>query len=353
MKGIIFVSNCAYSGKTGIILALGKKLEKKGVRVGYFKPYGFWAHQIEGGFVDEDALYVAQTLDLKDDLRDLSPVFLDPERRISLICEEEISVERRVLSSFQNICRDKDIVFVEGGASFFEGETFGLSASRLSELLNLFVIVIVKGEPIISIDDALASISIFSKRLLGIIFNWVPLNSLQQINVVKKQVHKKEVKAFGFIPEDRTLLGVTVGELVEKLGGKILCCEDKREELVETFMVGAMGQEKALRFFRRKRDKAVITGGDRADIQLAALETPTKCLILTGNFYPSPFVLSRAEELGVPVVLVPDDTFTVVDKTEHLLGKIRIHEPEKIDRLITLLEENLDLKSLWEALGVS
>ena len=48
-------------------------------------------------------------------------------------------------------------------------------------------------------------------------------------------------------------------------------------------MLGAMGAELALKFFRTKPDKIVITGGDRADIQLAALETDTKCLVLTGN----------------------------------------------------------------------
>ncbi len=328
-------------------------MKEKGIKIGYFKPYGFWVQQVEGGFVDEDALCVAQTLDLKDELQDLSPVFLNTERRLSLVEEEETSVERRIVNSFQNVSRNKDVVFVEGGASFFEGETFGLSASRLSGKLNLSVIVIIKGEPIISLDDALASVSIFSDKLLGIIFNCVPVSSFEQIDVVKKEALKKGVKVFGFIPEDRTLLGITVEELVKKLGGKILCCEEKKEEIVETFMVGAMGQEKALHFFRRKRDKAVITGGDRADIQLAALETPTKCLILTGGFYPSPFVLSRAEELGVPVILVPDDTFTVVDKTEHLLGRVKIHEPEKVQRLINLLEENLDLNSLINSFSVS
>jgi len=45
-------------------------------------------------------------------------------------------------------------------------------------------------------------------------------------------------------------------------------------------MVGAMGQEQALNFLEVKANKAVITGGDRADVQLAALETSTKCLIL-------------------------------------------------------------------------
>jgi BioD-like phosphotransacetylase family protein len=40
-------------------------------------------------------------------------------------------------------------------------------------------------------------------------------------------------------------------------------------------MVGAMSAENALSYFRRKAHKVVITGGDRPDIQLAALETST------------------------------------------------------------------------------
>lgn len=49
--------------------------------------------------------------------------------------------------------------------------------------------------------------------------------------------------------------------------------------MVEHLMIGAMDVDSALTYFRRKPNKAVITGGDRPDIQLAALETSTKCTI--------------------------------------------------------------------------
>ena len=65
--------------------------------------------------------------------------------------------------------------------------------------------------------------------------------------------------------------------------------------------VGAMTADAALSRFRRSSNKAVITGGDRTDIQLAALETSTTCLILTGNLRPSPLVIKQAEEFGIAV----------------------------------------------------
>jgi hypothetical protein len=117
-------------------------------------------------------------------------------------------------------------------------------------------------------------------------------------------------------------------------------------------LVGAMGVESALSYFRRKPNKAVITGGDRADIQLAALETSTRCLILTGHLYPSPTVLNRAEELCVPVLLTKLDTLGTIEIIESYFGKSRFQQPQKIERFSALLDQNFDYASLYDALGL-
>ena len=86
--------------------------------------------------------------------------------------------------------------------------------------------------------------------------------------------------------------------------------------LVELLTVGAMTVEAALSRFRQQTNKAVITGGDRTDIQLAALETSTTCLILTGNLQPSPLIVKQAEEFGVAILLVPTNTMETIEKIE-------------------------------------
>ncbi|MGC8838428.1 MAG: DRTGG domain-containing protein, partial [Anaerolineae bacterium] len=170
--------------------------------------------------------------------------------------------------------------------------------------------------------------------------------------VIRPFLERRGVRVFGILPQERLLQSISVRELAECLGGETLCCPDRLDDLVEHLMVGAMSVDSALTYFRRKPNKAVITGGDRPDIQLAALETSTRCLILTGNLQPSAIILSRAEELGVPVIVVPYDTLTTVEIIERFFGKTRFHQEKKIARLMELLELRFDFQGLYEALGL-
>jgi hypothetical protein len=125
------------------------------------------------------------------------------------------------------------------------------------------------------------------------------------------------------------------------------------DTLIETFTVGAMSAEAALSRFRRQQHKAVITGGDRSDIQLAALETSTAALILTGNLHPSPLILQQAEELGVPVLLVGTNTMETVERIERTFGKTRLGQAEKLETFLTLVLENVDLEPIYRVLAVT
>jgi hypothetical protein len=282
-----------------------------------------------------------------------SPIFLVDEWREKWLESREESLVEKVKESYVEVSQKKDIVLVEGGISFFEGKFGQIDAPNLAQFLQLKTVLITKGNPLFELDSILAAAELFQTNLIGVIFNRVPPAEAKKAKLTQASLAKQGVEILGVIPEERTLLGITVAELAQSLNGEILCCEEKKNELLDTFMVGAMGQEKALSYFRLKEEKVVITGGDRADIQLAALETPTKCLVLTGNLYPSSYVLSRASDLGVPVLLVPDDTFTVVDKTEQLLGKVRVHEPEKVRLFRELFEQYFDWDKFLEKVGLS
>ncbi len=351
MKGFYFISTESYSGKTGLILGLGLKLKEKNYLIGYFKPIGNLPKRFKNMTIDEDADYIAQVLELKEPLQSISPIVLTEETIEEILREGDFGYEERIKESFDHISQGKDVVLVEGGSGLAEGKFIKLATKDIPNLLDLLVILVAKGDNLRVIDEILEAKEELKERLFGVIFNYLPPGSEEKMEgVVKPFVKEKGINVLGVIPMDKTLLGVTIEEIVSSLKGKFLCCPEKGSELVETFMVGAMGQEKALRFFRRKGEKAVITGGDRADVQLAALETPTKCLILTGNLHPSPVVVSRSEELGVPIVLVPDDTFTTIEKMEMLIGRVRVHEPQKLKKMKTLVEEHVDLEQIYQAI---
>ena len=121
---------------------------------------------------------------------------------------------------------------------------------------------------------------------------------------------------------------------------------------MENLIVGAMGADSALAYFRRGPKKAVITGGDRPDIQLTAMETSTRCLILTGNIRPGPQIISRAEERGVPIVLTRHDTMTAIERIEGFFGKTRFYQDKKVKRFEGLLGEHMGFKELYKLMGL-
>lgn len=350
MVPLFFISNQPFSGKSSMCVGVGKLFTEKGLKVGYMKPLGTLPTRVGGINTDEDAQYISNILNVKEELEDICPIVLTQHYTREGLKDKSFSkgFVDLIAKAYHRIQKSKDIVILEGAKSVEDGYFLGISSDKICEKLGAKVIMVIKYSSEI-VDQVLYSKEFLGDYLSGVIINWVPRSQMNYLEeLIVPFLTKKGIEVFGYIASDKMLSSVSVKEMSKLLGGQIICAEDKVNELVETFMVGAMGQEQALKFFRRKANKAVITGGDRADVQLAALETPTKCLILTGNFQPSTIVLGRAEELGVPMILVNFDTLTAVEKVGEIIGHVRFHEIKKIDKIVEVVREYIDINRLLE-----
>jgi BioD-like phosphotransacetylase family protein len=254
--------------------------------------------------------------------------------------------------AFSEVTKGRDIVLLEGGASLREGYIVDLPTPYVADLLKARELVVVKyTSDLQMMDDVLTARARHGDSVLGVVLNAVPRQRMSFVeSVIKPALQERGIRVFAALPQERLLLSISVTELADCLNGEILCGHEYVSELVEHLMVGAMSVDSALTYFRRKPNKAVITGGDRPDIQLAALETSTKCLILTGNLHPSPIILGRAEEVGVPMILVKQDTLTTVEVIEQFFGKTRFHQEKKIQRFERMLDERFDFDTFCKEL---
>ena len=353
MHNLLIVSTEVFTGKTGICLSVALFAKANGKKVGYMKPVGNLPFKENGSTIDRDAAFVKRILKMDEKVDLISPVVLNSPKTNRLFKGERFDTQGDVRKAFDEISKDRDLIVMEGSSHINDGRLFNVSAYDIAELLNAKILIVTKlDNPYEIADDILIAKDQMKDRFQGVICNWVRRSQRGLLTeTIAPYLESLGVKFYGFIPREQDLLSVSVRELAEKLHGQILCSESRLEENVDTFMVGAMGQEQALRFFQRQSNKAVITGGDRSDVQLAALETPTKALILTGNYTPTPTVLGVAEQKGIPVVLVDMDTLTAVDKTESLIGHVRVHEKSKLERIQALVEENTDLEALLNDLS--
>lgn len=345
MNDLYLVSAEEYSGKSSICLSLALMLQEAGKSVAYMKPVGTMPTKVGSKDTCEDVDYIWNSLGRPGKLENICPVILMAHFIEKMFSEAKPDFIKTIETAYRKLKKDYNNVILEGAATLDQGRFLNLSSKQIAKALNLNVILVAKYSNQLIVDVVLRAKDDLGESLTGVIINMVPESDELFVNdTIIPFLKDQNINILGYLPEDKTLMSVSIKKVSQHLNGKILVAEDKIDNLIETFMVGAMGQEQAISYFRKKANKAVITGGDRADVQLAALETPTKALILTGNLNPRPLVLSRAQELGIPVILVNIDTLKAIEKIEELIGRVRIHEAQKVERMKEMLKRNINNK---------
>ena len=355
MQPIFLASVTSFAGKNVVALGLAQKFQREKKSVGYFKPIGPLAVRANGTLTDEDAAFFKKVLGLDEPLEALCPVVLSDETIADLLRGSVESVREKTLAAFKVAAQSKDIVVAVNMGRLSCGLVFGYPMHEFIRDVNARVIVVDHYRwPVETLDGILHMKDLVPDHFAGVVFNRIPNAKRSQIEQgVCPFLKSHGVEVLGIIPNDRVLGAVPVSELVEALNGKVLCGGDRLDTLAERFSIGAMNAEAALRFFQRVPNKAVITGGDRADIQLTALQTSTRCLILTGDLYPNERILTQAEEQGVPVILVAQDTSMTVEICDRLAGHLSLHSERKIARVSELFDECVNWDRLRKSVGVT
>ena len=353
MKSLYITSVEKYSGKTALCLALGKLYQERGLNIGYLKPFSQRPWRIGDKIADEDAAFVIDILGINAKPWEMAPVVLTSEMlREYLTSNEEFDFMPQVLKAVKNLEKKKDLLLLEGGGSLREGYAIKLPTSDVARELGSAILVVVKYcEDACLLDDVLSAKFRLPEALSGVVINRVPQHAMSFVNnLVVPYLEKEGVPILGVLPNDRELAALSVGEIVDVLSAEVLTSCLNEEALVEALMVGAMTEDSALRRFRKQQNKAVITGGDRTDIQLAALETSTTCLILTGNLHPSNLIIKQAEDMCVPLLLVPSNTMETVEALDRIFGRTRLGQKKKLDKFLGFVKDNIDLRRLDKAL---
>jgi BioD-like phosphotransacetylase family protein len=353
---IYIASIGSHAGKSIMALVLGLRLRERGLRVAYFKPVGTLPVREQGTVTDEDALFICQALGCEAPLASLCPVLLTAEVEEQALQGQVAGLDQldeRVTAAYREVSRGAEVAVVGGIGNLSRGALINLSGPRVAELLEARVVLVARYESEHTVEEVLLAAERLGERLAAVAFNYVAPETLDHVcGPVRDYLEGRRIAVIGAVPRDEVLGSVTVRELAEQLNAKVLCCEGQLDELIKQFVIGAMNVASAVKYFREREGKAVITGGDRPDIQLAALQTPTKAIILTGNLHPSAVLVKRAQQVGVPMLLVSSDTLSTVERIESIVGKLRVRERAKVERARELLEQNLNFDRLLAIMGI-
>lgn len=307
-------------------------------KAAYVKPLAV----IEGAkpAADADAVFCKAALGLPEDISLIGPLVVEPSAVAGGLGSLAAALKQRLLQ----VSAGKDAVVIDGLPA---GASSAAASSELAGLADAEVVAVVRYRRGMDVAEVAALKERFGRRLLGVILNAVPPVSRRAArDETAPAIEAEGVRVLGVLPEERMLLGFTVAEYEARLGGRIINNHENAGEIVESILLGAMALDPAEYYYERKQNKALVTRGDRPDLQWTALESSTRCLILTQNIEPIPYVLNKAMDSSVPVLVVPRGTLDTIAAIETFVTRPTFHHPAKLSCFAGLLGKHLDISAL-------
>lgn len=333
MTTLYVASDRPRAGRTALCATLARHLRQDGRQVAAFKPFHSPAND---GDTDPDATILASAAGAAV-----------PGAAWPIAVSQDATPDvGRAMSAYGEASAGADVTIVEGLSGFSD------ASGRLAREMNATVIAVIAYRDGLGVEEARAARQLFGERLAGVVINGVTRYKTREVSEkLAPRIDSQSVRVLATIPEDRRLLGVTAGQIADHLGGRFLDWEEKRDNFVEHYLIGGMVLDWGVLYFQRFENKAVIVRGNRPDLQMAALRTPTACIVLTGGHPPIQYVSYEAGEEEVPLIQVDTDTLETAAALESLQERTQFDHPLKHEQFRELMSRHADWDALLGALA--
>ena len=342
MDKFIITSMRPSAGKTSLIIGLAKALNNK---LGYMKPFGARFIYKKKRLWDYDAALMTHIFNLDEAPEDMSIGFHHSKLFYSL---DEVTTTAKLLEILDHVSINKDLIFVEAGKDIYFGTSVYLDAISLVKSLGGKLLVMVSGDDDTIIDD----ISFLTKyiRMDGLSFMGVVVNKVVNIDdfndTYLPKILKMDVPVLGVIPVMPELTYISAKYLADRMFAKVLAGESGLNNQVRNVVVGSMSAELAMKSpLFQDHHQVVIISGDRSDLILTALEKKVAAVIISNNIVPSSVIISKAENLGIPLLLVYTDTHETAKQIDGMEPLPTKDDKEKINLIEKMVRDHVDLKA--------
>ncbi|HNR12246.1 MAG TPA: AAA family ATPase [Thermodesulfobacteriota bacterium] len=337
MQKIFVSSTGAGSGHSLAVWSLMEVFRSRGIRTGFFKPFVTRPVSHGGTVVDHDALLIKEYYQLPEPPEVLSPIIPEEVPGDEVAREEQLE---KIDDCFQQAKDDNEVLVIMGSDQiFYEADSpYIADTSMVVKLDASVVLTACYQSESMTIYSVLAIESLLKNRLKMIIINQIPP---EQLDTVQRRLgplfSKRGLPPVFFLPQDRILSSVTVRQLIEVVGGSVLAGEDRLENLVETTSISSTHLKGSLNIFRRIYNKIILLGIEKEALSGPSASPTVTGIILTGGRTPAPLVCNTCEDLKVPLILSPLDTFITMERIQHQKMHVTHQDDYKLQRFLQLL----------------
>lgn len=348
MKSLIVASTREGAGKTSLAVGLSQSLGKK---LGFLKPLGDRPLYQKKRLWDRDASLFSGLLELEVEPENLSLGFDHSKLRYMY---DQDSVFDALQERISAAGVEREAVLIECGKDLSYGASVFLDPLTISQRTG-FPVLIVAGGSNEAIADDLAFVQRFvgtdEANVAGVVFNKVEhVDDFRAVHL--PEIEKTGIEILGLIPRCSDLETRLVSTIADRLFARVLTGETGLHHAVHSVFVGAMSVDAAMSApLIAQPEKLLITSGDRSDMIIAAIDAGgTSAIVLTNNIVPPASVIAHAGAAGIPLLLVPGDTYAVALQVERIEAILTLADDAKMATLRELCVEHVDVRAIGRLL---
>ncbi|MCH2523176.1 MAG: DRTGG domain-containing protein [Dehalococcoidia bacterium] len=329
MKTILVTSLNPKDGKTSCALGLAKSLNDQGYKSTCIELFNSNIESSQTSFIKE----------------------LHPNEIGSFPYSINLANKNKIIEDIKKFNDTTDYLIID---TLSLSDTSQEIAEFLLEIPESSIIIIIKletSDSITTIREKLnAASTIVPKNISGVIFNSIPKYSgLTLESNIAKLREDSNIPILGSIPQSRTMKGITSSSILNITKG-ILTAEHPIEyyesKIIERIMIGGMVLGSGKDYFNRFNNKAVLVRGNRPDIQMAAINNNTSCLIFTGEHTITDYIKYHASEEEIPIISVNATTQETLNLISSQFIELDVLHKSKITHLSKLIDQQVTLSNV-------
>ncbi len=366
MKRIYVAATEQHAGKTTVSVGLFRAAQKRGFRTCFIKPVGQRYVMEDHEQVDEDAALFKHALDADGPIKSLSPVTIPRGfTQAYILNPDPEQIFRPILDAMDILAADHDVAIVEGTGHAGVGSVIDASNAQVARRLDARCIIVTGGGIGKCIDEICLNRALFDRHevpVIGAVVNKVFIEKYEKVSAAVCQgLANQGIQCLGVLPYRRELTYPTMRHLLEEMGLEVLCGGRRLDNQIRDIIVAAMEPQNMIKYL--SDGCLVVVPGDRVDNILASLTShlmrergsapQIAGLLLTGGFVPHLTIVNILCEVGVPVLLIDEDTATTAFRARSLVPKITPRDAEKIGLAERMIEEHVDLDRVFSAVGLA
>jgi dethiobiotin synthetase len=363
---IYVAATSQHVGKTTSTLGIVAAIRNMGYNVGYCKPLGQEFVDLGDLKVDKDALLFSKNMnfDLSAELH--SPVIMG--RGVTTQFLENptaFDFPTRVMHASELLQNMHDVVVYEGTGHPGVGSVINLSNADVAKMLGASVIMVVEGGIGNTIDRLNTNLALFREQkvpIAGVIINKVIPDKIDRVReLVGGRLHQWGIPLLGVLPFDKTLANPIMEGVRLAVDGVVIMNGHNLDNRVENVASGSLIEKKE---FDDLQNLLLIVSHRRLESSIQALQeidrkNPDQVLKLAGiivngendfmgelqQHVPCQDYIMQHE---IPLIATQLDTYGSALKISRMEVKINIRTPWKARRAVELIEQNVDLRGLFQ-----